>query len=50
MTATVHPFRTAAPGEPAPSLDPLLALIAADMNQVNAVILERMKSEVPLIP
>ena len=50
MTATVHPLRAEAPGGKAPSLDPLLALVAADMNQVNAVILERMKSEVPLIP
>ncbi len=50
MTATVHPFRTAEAGKPAPSLDPLFALVAADMNQVNAVILERMQSEVPLIP
>jgi octaprenyl-diphosphate synthase len=46
----VHPFRTAVPGEPAPSLDPLFALVAADMNQVNAVILERMQSKVALIP
>ena len=47
MTATVHPLR---PDAAAPSLDPLVALIAADMNQVNAVILARMQSEVPLIP
>ncbi len=33
-----------------PSLDPLIALVAADMNHVNAVILERMQSEIPLIP
>jgi octaprenyl-diphosphate synthase len=46
MTATIHPLRT--PHEP--SLEPLLSLISADMNQVNAVILERMQSEVPLIP
>ena len=50
MTATVHPLHSAAPGTPAPSLDPLVALIASDMNQVNTVILERMQSEVPLIP
>jgi octaprenyl-diphosphate synthase len=48
MTATVHPLRGAARTEP--SLDPLMALVAADMNRVNAVILERMQSEVPLIP
>ncbi|WP_454885507.1 polyprenyl synthetase family protein [Sphingomonas oryzagri] len=47
MTATVHTLR---PGAPAPSLDPLLSLIASDMNQVNSVILARMQSEVPLIP
>jgi octaprenyl-diphosphate synthase len=47
MTATVHPLR---PDAAAPSLDPLVSLIAADMNQVNAVILARMQSEVPLIP
>ncbi|HET8613364.1 MAG TPA: polyprenyl synthetase family protein [Sphingomonas sp.] len=37
-------------GASTPSLDPLMALIAAEMNQVNSVILERMQSEVPLIP
>ena len=47
MTATVHPLR---PGAATPSLDPLVSLIAADMNQVNSVILARMQSEVPLIP
>ena len=46
MTATVHPI-----GEPrTPSLDPLVALVAPDMNAVNAVILERMQSKVALIP
>jgi octaprenyl-diphosphate synthase len=33
-----------------PSLDPLMALVAGDMNGVNAVILERMQSKVALIP
>jgi len=47
MTATVHTLRT---GAPSASLDPLVSLVAADMNQVNAVILARMQSEVPLIP
>ena len=46
MTATVVPIKRAA----APSLEPMLALVAADMNRVNAVILERMQSEIPLIP
>ena len=46
MTATIHPI--GAPGTP--SLDPLLALVASDMNAVNAVILDRMQSKVALIP
>ena len=47
MTATVHPARCrTAP----PSLDPMVQLVAADLNHVNAVILERMQSEVALIP
>ena len=33
-----------------PSLDPMLALTASGMNAVNAVILDRMQSEIPLIP
>ncbi len=33
-----------------PTLDPMLALTASGMNAVNAVILERMQSEIPLIP
>lgn len=37
-------------GDTPPSLDPMMALVAADMNEVNAVILDRMQSEVPLIP
>ena len=32
------------------TLDPMLALTAAGMNSVNAVILDRMQSEIPLIP
>jgi octaprenyl-diphosphate synthase len=46
MTATVHrigPDKT-------PSLDPMIALVAPEMNQVNAVILDRMQSQIPLIP
>jgi octaprenyl-diphosphate synthase len=46
MTAEIHRIR---PDRP-PSLDPLLALVAADMHEVNAGILDRMQSEVPLIP
>ena len=36
--------------EPAPTLEPMLRLTAAGMNSVNAVILDRMQSEIPLIP
>ena len=45
MTATVHRLagRT-------PSLEPMIALVAGDMNAVNAVILDRMQSRIPLIP
>jgi octaprenyl-diphosphate synthase len=46
VTATVHPLNPVR----APSLDALFALIAADMNGVNAVILDRMQSKVALIP
>jgi octaprenyl-diphosphate synthase len=46
MTATVHQL---APKR-APSLDPMLQLVAADLNRVNQVILDRMQSEVTLIP
>ena len=46
MTATIHPLGDVR----VPSLDPMIALTAADMNAVNAVILERMQSKVALIP
>ena len=46
MTATVIPFARASE----PSLEPLMALVAGAMNDVNAVILERMQSRIPLIP
>ena len=46
MSATVHSLTT----QRAPSLDALMALVASDMNGVNAVILERMQSKVALIP
>lgn len=47
MTAEVVPLR---PRSGEPSLGPILALTASGMNAVNAVILERMQSEIPLIP
>jgi octaprenyl-diphosphate synthase len=34
----------------APTLEPMVSLTAAGMNHVNAVILERMQSDIPLIP
>ena len=46
MSATIHRIGL----EKQPSLDPMIALVAAEMNQVNAVILERMQSQIPLIP
>ena len=47
MTATIHQLGGAAR---APSLDAMFQLVAADLNHVNSVILERMQSEVALIP
>jgi len=46
MSATVHMLGAAH----APSLEPMIQLVAADLNRVNAVILERMQSDVALIP
>ena len=46
MTATIHTL----PSTRAPSLDPIMALVANDMHAVNAVILARMQSDIPLIP
>ena len=47
MSADVVPLRSRGAE---PSLTPMLALTAQGMNSVNAVILDRMQSEVPLIP
>ena len=46
MSATIHRLG----GNAQPSLDPMLALVAHDLNLVNAVILDRMQSSIPLIP
>jgi octaprenyl-diphosphate synthase len=46
VTATVHPIGA----HRTPSLDAMVQLVAADLNHVNSVILERMQSEVALIP
>ncbi|MEY4239497.1 MAG: hypothetical protein RL339_2098 [Pseudomonadota bacterium] len=47
MSADVIPLRKRATE---PSLAPILALTAEGMNAVNAVILDRMQSRIPLIP
>ncbi|TXC69543.1 polyprenyl synthetase family protein [Sphingomonas ginsenosidivorax] len=47
MSATIHRLD---PTRPDPSLDPMVKLVAGDMNAVNAVILGRMQSDIPLIP
>jgi len=46
VSASVHTLTSSR----APSLDAMMALVAGDMNGVNAVILERMQSKVALIP
>jgi octaprenyl-diphosphate synthase len=46
VTATVHPLKSARE----PTLDAMMTLVGADMNGVNAVILDRMQSKVALIP
>jgi octaprenyl-diphosphate synthase len=46
VTATILPIFSGRE----PSLEPLLDLVADGMNGVNAVILDRMQSKVPLIP
>jgi octaprenyl-diphosphate synthase len=46
VTATVHNLNA----NRAPSLDAMMQLVAADLNQVNSVILDRMQSDVMLIP
>ena len=46
MSATVHPIGAAR----APSLEPMIQLVASDLNHVNSVILDRMQSQVALIP
>jgi octaprenyl-diphosphate synthase len=47
VTADVVPLKRPAG---LPSLDPMLGLTAPGMNAVNAVILDRMQSRIPLIP
>jgi len=45
MTATLH-----RPADRQPSLEPMLALVAPDMKAVDQVIIDRMRSDIPLIP
>jgi octaprenyl-diphosphate synthase len=46
VSAAILPLNS----QQAPSLDAMMALVAPDMNGVNAVILDRMQSKVALIP
>ncbi|MEL6874278.1 MAG: polyprenyl synthetase family protein [Pseudomonadota bacterium] len=46
MSASIHHIGR----DSAPSLEPLMTLVANDMNAVNSVILDRMQSDIPLIP
>ncbi len=45
MSATVHRLSGSEP-----SLDPMIDLVADDMNRVNDAIVDRMRSDIPLIP
>ena len=49
MSAEIIPLRSGG-DDAAPTIEPMLQLTAAGMNSVNAVILDRMQSEIPLIP
>ena len=49
MSAEVVPLPKRTDGKE-PSLAPILSLTATAMNSVNAIILDRMQSEIPLIP
>jgi octaprenyl-diphosphate synthase len=49
MSADIIPLKRR-DEEPAPTLEPMLQLTAGGMNSVNSVILDRMQSEIPLIP
>ena len=49
MTADIIPLSRREDSAP-PTLEPMLQLTAAGMNSVNTVILDRMQSEIPLIP
>ena len=52
MSADIVPLPRPAPqrADAAPTLDSMLAITASGMNAVNAIILDRMQSEIPLIP
>jgi octaprenyl-diphosphate synthase len=46
MSATIHRLGS----RPQPSLEPMIDMVAGDMQLVNQVIIDRMRSEIPLIP
>ncbi|MGK2911667.1 MAG: polyprenyl synthetase family protein [Sphingobium sp.] len=50
MTATTSGNVVRLGRDSEPSLDPMMALVASGMNNVNSVILDRMQSRIPLIP
>jgi len=50
MSATIYPITDGGEPERQPTLEPMLALTANEMNRVNSVILDRMQSKIPLIP
>jgi len=49
MSATIHHIN-GNDNKSAPTLDNIMQLVAPELNRVNAVILDRMQSEIPLIP
>lgn len=49
MSADIIPLKSTGNGAP-PTIEPMLQLTASGMNSVNSVILDRMQSEIPLIP
>ena len=50
MSATIHRIGHKNASGAEPSLEPMIALVTGDMNHVNSVILDRMQSQIPLIP
>lgn len=50
QTASISQFDSRPAAKPAPSIEPLRALVANDMDAVNREIIARMASDVSLIP